>query len=289
MSTATAKLAASAPDRSEPRPTAPRPGTEHLDWLVRHIAANQFLPVPPPGLHNVGDGDWRAIGAEFLGYFVKLGGVEPHHAVLELGCGTGRMAVPLTQYLDRQKGSYDGFDIVAPGIAWCRQAITPAYPRFRFHHMDVQNDLYNPGGKIAAEALRLSFREAQFDFAVLTSLLTHLGPAAIAAYAAEVARLLRPGARCFVSLFLIDEIARDAKRAPGRRLVFEPAEEGPAFYADRAHPLAAVGYEPDYLIGVFAERGLKLAAPVAWGHWRGRPGLTYQDLCVFAKSEANQP
>ena len=37
--------------------------------------------------------------------------LSPDHRVLDIGCGTGRMAIPLTSFLSK-KGSYEGFDIV---------------------------------------------------------------------------------------------------------------------------------------------------------------------------------
>ena len=76
---------------------------------------------PPSENIFVGDGDFRAIGAEFLRHFVKLGDLRPTDKVLEIGCGIGRMAVPLTQYLST--GTYDGMDVVADGINWCSQNI----------------------------------------------------------------------------------------------------------------------------------------------------------------------
>ncbi|WP_275042738.1 SAM-dependent methyltransferase [Azospirillum baldaniorum] len=108
--------------------------------------------MPPPDRVFIGDGDFRAIGAEFLRHFVRVGGLKPKHRVLEIGCGIGRMAVPLTQYLD---SSYDGVDIVEDGIRWCAETITPAYPEFRFRTLDVANALYNPGGAEDAAQTRL--------------------------------------------------------------------------------------------------------------------------------------
>ena len=46
-------------------------GELHLDWLCQQIIANRFLPVPPEEAVFVGDGDYRAIGAEFLGHAVQ--------------------------------------------------------------------------------------------------------------------------------------------------------------------------------------------------------------------------
>src|SRR5207302_10777966 len=61
--------------------------------------------LPPCGLHCVGDGDYIEIGEEFFRYFVDIAGLKPQDRVLDVGCGTGRMAQPLTKYL--KCGSYD--------------------------------------------------------------------------------------------------------------------------------------------------------------------------------------
>src|SRR5690242_14668495 len=103
----------------------------HLAWLQAQLIRNRFLPIPPQELMFCGDGDYRAIGAEFLGHFVRLADLQPHERMLDIGCGIGRMAVPLTQYLC-EDGRYIGVDIVPDGINWCRRAISPAYPNFEF-------------------------------------------------------------------------------------------------------------------------------------------------------------
>ncbi len=257
-----------------------------LDALIRFVAANRFMPLPPDGLHNVGDGDWRAIGAEFLGHFVRLGGLAPADRVLEIGCGTGRMALPLTQYLDPERGLYEGVDVAAAGIAWAQRAITSRYPAVRFHHVDAVNSLYNPAGTQRVEDIRLPYEAASFDFAIMTSLITHLEPAQVDAYVAELGRLLRVGGRCFVSLFLLDDAARAALRVGAGRLAFDPDAAGPAVYADPEHPLAAVAYDQRDLLGRFAKAGLFLARPIAHGGWSGRAnGFGFQDICVFARRD----
>ena len=209
-----------------------------LRWLQRHVAGNRFLPVPPSELQFVGDGDFRAIGAEFLGRFVRAG-LRPDDRVLDIGCGVGRMAVPLTQFLSPQ-GSYDGVDIVEAGIAWCRTAIGAVYGNFRFHHLDLRHPLYNPAGAPAAEPVRLAFPDAGFDFAIMTSVITHLRAAEVVAYAGELGRLLRPGGRALVSLFLMNGRARGHIRRTAPRLRFDPDAPGPEFHAFPDAPLAAV-------------------------------------------------
>lgn len=256
---------------------------DHLEWLCEHLAANRLMPVPPAERQFVGDGDFRAIGAEFLRHFVRLGGLEPGHKVLEIGCGIGRMALPLTQYLG-EGASYDGLDVVEDGIRWCAQEITPAYPAFRFHHLDAVNGLYNPGGRIDTAAAVLPFPDAGFDFAILTSVLTHLREAETARYAAELGRLLRPGGRCFISLFLVDAEVRGHLRAGTSRLPFPADAPGPEFLADASVPNGAVAYDEAFLLGLFARHGLVPQRPVLHGHWCGRQGpANFQDLLVLAK------
>jgi hypothetical protein len=43
--------------------------------------------TPPQRMIFVGDGDFRAIGKEFLLYFKDLGELKPNENVLDVGCG----------------------------------------------------------------------------------------------------------------------------------------------------------------------------------------------------------
>ena len=238
-----------------------------VDLLAAHLAANRFMPVPPEELILCGDGDYRAIGAEFLGHFVRLGGLEPGHRMLDLGSGVGRMAVPLTQYLS-ESGRYDGVDVAAPGIAWCAATITPAYPNFRFTQVDVVHPLYNPQGALAAETVRLPFDDAAFDFIAMVSVLTHLDPPAVAQYAREVSRLLAPGGKCFATAFLLNAPSRAGIAAGTARPAF-PSVPGSVLHADPDAPLAAVAYDEDALLAAFLEAGQRRRPGAAYGHWSG--------------------
>lgn len=257
-----------------------------VDLLAAHLAANRFMPVPPEHLIFCGDGDYRAIGAEFLGHFVRLGGLQPMHRMLDLGSGVGRMAVPLTQYLS-DAGHYEGVDVAAAGIAWCEATITPAYPNFHFTQLDVAHPLYNPGGTLAAESARLPFDDGGFDFVAMVSVLTHLDPPAVAHYAREAARLLAPGGACFATAFLLNAPSRAGIAAGTARPAF-PDAPGPLLYADPAAPLAAVAYDEDALLAIFLDAGLRRRPGAAYGHWSGRNGPSlkhgsFQDICVFER------
>jgi SAM-dependent methyltransferase len=250
--------------------------------VAQHCAANRLMPVPPPELMLCGDGDFRAIGAEFLVHFVQLGGLAPHERVLDLGCGVGRMALPLTQYLG-DLGHYDGVDIAAPCIDWCARAITPAYPNFRFAHLDIAHPLYNPPGTLAAERARLPFADGAFDFIALVSVLTHVDASTLDHQAREVARLLAPGGRCFATAFLLNAPSRAGIAAGTARPMFPNMPGAEVLHADAAAPLAAVAYDEDRFLAAFLAAGLRRLRPARYGGWSGRASDVFQDIAILER------
>jgi ubiquinone/menaquinone biosynthesis C-methylase UbiE len=262
-------------------PARPDFDEARLAWLQEGVLTNRFLPEPVADSIFVGDGDYRTIGAEFLGHLVRLGGILPDDRVLDIGSGIGRIAVPLTQYLT-PAGAYWGVDPVAQGVTWCRERITPAYDNFRFDTIDVAHHIYNPKGTIKGEALRLPFEPESFDFIFLVSVATHLPPREIAAYIREARRLLAPGGRLFITAFILDETAQNALPQRDPRLAFKREGEGPAWLVDRTAPLGAVGFDDGFFERLIKGFGLSLCLK-SLGHWRGQPAAHYQDIIVAEK------
>ncbi|WP_075217284.1 class I SAM-dependent methyltransferase [Mongoliimonas terrestris] len=251
-----------------------------LDILADSIRRNRFLPEPDPESVFVGDGDYRAIGTEFLKHFVRLGGLKPSDRVLDIGSGIGRMAMPLTQFLD-EEASYDGLDPVAEGVAWCAEVITPFYPNFRFARLDVAHPIYNPKGRLKGAEMALPFPDRRFDFCFLTSVATHLPPDEVKAYAAEIARVLAPGGRLFLTAFVMDDIAR-AGEGRDPRCAFQRTAAGPDWHADPAAPFGAVAFDEGFVEGVLQDAGL-VAVRTRLGRWRGIEAAHYQDILLAEK------
>jgi SAM-dependent methyltransferase len=252
-----------------------------LSRLMQEISRNDSLPAPPAENVFVGDGDYRAIGVEYLGHFVRIGGLKPFESVLDVGCGIGRMAVPLTQYLDSEASFYEGIDPVNAGIEWCVQNITSAYPNFRFCRVDVAHELYNPGGAIAGHEIVLPFSDAKFDFAAMVSVATHLPEAEISAYAREIMRLLAPGGRLFLTAFIV--AAGDPDR-PAARPRFTPGTRPGSWFGDPLAPLGAIGFDAGVIEDILKKAGLQVQR-VSLGHWRGIESNHYQDVIIAVKPE----
>lgn len=256
------------------------PPAVRVGWLAETTRRNRFMPIPPEDAMFVGDGDYRAIGAEFLRHSVEIGGLRPHARVLDIGCGIGRLAVPLTQYIDLERGTYDGIDPVKSGIDWCTGTITPAYSNFRFQHLDIRHPIYNPAGAIDGAAVTLPFAEASMDFVTLISVATHLPASELQRYAHEVARVLAPGGTTMLTAFVMVPNPAAAFDNGATRLNFARNGETRQWHIDAANPLGAVALDDGVIEDITQAAGLEVRRK-ALGHWRGRAAAHYQDIFII--------
>lgn len=229
---------------------------------------------------SVGGGDFDKVGREYLGHFKELGGLEPHHRVLDVGCGIGRMAVPLTTYLDT--GTYDGFDIVKESIRWCSNRIGKHHSNFTFKHVDVFNRHYNPRGKLKAWEFSFPYADGSFDFVFLVSVFTHLLPDDMENYLREVARVLDRGGRCLITFTLLnDESLALIESGKSSQKLIHQFDHFRTTEPDEPETLTA--YEEDYVRDMYKRCGLEIVEPIHYGFWSGREGRSYQDLVIATK------
>lgn len=244
-----------------------------IEWLK-----GERRPLTPPRRlwHLIGSGrmDFHGSGAE-LREFLIAHGLRPHHRVLDVGCGLGRLAIALTPYLS-ESGGFEGFDIMPAVIRWCRR-ITAAYPNFRFQLVDVKSDRYHRAGGLEAASFRFPYADQSFDFVVLTSVFTHLMPTDMENYLGETARVLKPGGKALLGFYLLSPAKRAQIAAGGGALGFP--HEGDGYWAELPQePEAAIAYDEARILALADAFGLDIAASYP-GEWAARP-IHSQDVLI---------
>jgi SAM-dependent methyltransferase len=215
------------------------------------------------------------VGRKWLRLFREFGGLEPHESVLDVGCGAGRVAIPLARYLE-PSARYEGFDVIPEAIAWCRGNITPRRPSFRFTHADIFNSLYNPNGTLTAREFTFPYEDSQFDFVCLVSIFTHMLPDDVAHYLSEIRRVMKDDGR-FLATFLLLNDESLALLEAGRGNFTLPHDLGELRVADHETPESLVGYREEFVLDLYRRHGLELIGPVRYGQWCGR-GTAIRDL-----------
>ena len=146
--------------------------------------------IPPKSKIFVGTVDFKEGAQEGIDRLIRMDVIAPESRVLDIGCGIGRLAIPLTRYL--KSGSYDGLDIVPSGIDWCNEHIAGKYPNFHFTLADVFNKEYNPGGHVSASDYTFPYPDDAFDLVLLISVFTHMLPEDTHRYIAEISPRVAP-------------------------------------------------------------------------------------------------
>ena len=121
--------------------------------------------------------------------------------VLDVGCGTKFSEALLNDGIPI--GSYTGVDVFREMVEFLAANVTD--PRFAYHHADLRNDLYNPGGAPMSASSDLGVGDRTFDIIWLFSVFTHLNPADYHAMLKVLRRYARSETRLFYTLY-IDEL-----------------------------------------------------------------------------------
>jgi SAM-dependent methyltransferase len=204
----------------------------------------------PPWRDAVG-GMWDEIGRLQLDFLVAQG-LQPHHRLLDIGCGSLRAGVHFVRYLD--DGRYYGID----AQQWL---------------LDAGAGVELPRAGLARRQVHLLCRDdfefaafgTSFEFAIAQSVFTHLPWNSILRCLCNIRRVLCPAGRFFATFF---EDADGSHQATP--LVHAPA--GVVTYPDK-DPY----HYPFDVFGELARRaGLGVRYRGPWSHPRG------QNMMVFS-------
>ncbi len=245
------------------------------------------IPVELMLMTGGGPDTFDAISKQHIANLQRWVGLKEDHTVLEVGCGIGRDAIPLTGILSR--GSYVGIDIIGRSIDWCAKNISPKHPNFQFRHFDVSDHLHNEGGLIRTSDIRLPMADHSVDRIILFSVFTHMYRTDIVHYLREFRRVLKPDGLVVCTTFIYnDEILQKARATnlTPYDLRFEYEIEPGCRINDESHPLGAVAYTREAWDGMVERSGMRYAKPIVNGGWSGLYSNTEdgQDVAILAPS-----
>lgn len=238
--------------------------------------------VPDKGDIFIRSGNFIAQGKHHLELLKEYAGINENDSVLDVGCGIGRAAVSLTQYLS-EEGKYEGFDVVKKGIVWCKKRISKDFPNFNFQYIPLNNDLYHFAGK-KAEDFVFPYENNSFDIVFLFSVFTHMQPLEVQNYFNEIQRVLKPNGRCLATFFLYDDQIEYKISKNNGTYSFPYCREKYKLMNEKV-PSANIAFKENYIEEMANFSSLKLKDKI-YGTWTDRANSDlhdFQDILVFKK------
>jgi len=255
-----------------------------IEWLSKFAAGNKYFPTPPLDMirhvGSVSEENFREVGIILVCDLIQLGLLtNPNATIADIGCGCGRIAMLIAPTLSNS-GSYHGFDTWSEGIKWATENITSCYPNFVFKTL---SDTSAESGYRADFFHRIDLDDNSCDLILATSLFTHLRYNAVVFYMKEIHRIMKKGARAYLTFFIYDEESLHAIPYPDRTL---ESDAYGLYHIDG-------GYAESYfyektILDIIKESDCTLHTK-KFGFWRGDkykqdrwPG-GYQDLFILTK------
>ena len=165
--------------------------------------------------------------------------------ILDLGCGVARLATGmLAEFGDDV--DYLGVEPNQQFYEWSRDNIQRYHPRFQFKHLDVVSELYNPGGAVDGNELRIPAESSSVDLLYVWGVFTNIVAEHVEAYVPEFARVTRGGGKVFLTAYVEGGVPQASYNPDG----YVPF--------DYVVPLHVVRYNRDWLFSLFSGNGLEV-------------------------------
>jgi SAM-dependent methyltransferase len=219
------------------------------------------------------------VGDTLLEDLRAYGGLRKRSQMVDIGCGYGRVAHALVR--SRFLGDYRGFDILPRHIGWCVENLSGR--RFRFEHLDIRNDRYNPDGRYDAATVDLQLQPGWADVILAASVFTHMWPGEVANYLKQVAPALARRGRAYLSFFLLNDSWQHMVDAGEvQEFPLPHRGDGPYRFMSPENPLHVIAYDQDWVEQQMVGAGLSVVS-LRLGRWPGRDSDVYQDTFVVRR------
>src|SRR3989449_4738449 len=207
-------------------------------------------PLPPHRLRSCGqrfqDNRFYLESAEREAKrLVETCGLQKATPILEIGCGTGRLATGILRFVG-EADHYRGIDVSKRAIKWCHRFIAEAHPGFVFLRANVRNERYNPRGDPIGDGFRLPFHDSEFSLVYAYSVFSHMLAEDLRNYLVEIRRITSPRGKLFFSAFAEPDVPDVSVNPPGYRRD-SGGNAPPSFRCDRA-----------FFVGLLPQTGVPL-------------------------------
>ncbi|MBL1216991.1 MAG: class I SAM-dependent methyltransferase [Planctomycetes bacterium] len=161
---------------------------EYLDAYSRHT--DMRVEEDP---HEAVGGMWEEIGQLQFDFLVNEG-LQSHHTMLDLGCGTLRGGRHFIGHLN--PGNYHGMDISPKALEFARLLVEVEGLTDKSPHLVLSED----------QNLQFNeFADQTFDFILAQSVFTHLKPEHIEECFAHIGRIMHEGSAFYFTFFQGDK------------------------------------------------------------------------------------
>ena len=108
-------------------------------------------------------------------------------------------------------------------------------------------------------------------------------PSEVENYLKETSRVLKPGGRCMITWFILNEETQKLIAGNQSAMNFKYQHGNYATIGETLHE-TGVGFNESYITSLYEKNGLSVLQPVYFGNWCGRKDfLDYQDIILAVK------
>lgn len=208
---------------------------------------------------------------------------DPEDLILDLGCGYGRLAYAL--HRRGFEGDYLGYDVKRVAIDWLTENFTPLLPRYRFCHLDVQNDRYNPGGREPASGFAFPSLPRAPALLLVLSVFTHMYGNEIARYLRALASVMDARSLLYATFFLLNPEQQALEDAGKTKRPFPHVISEHCRFFSADNPLWAIAFTDEWAEAIIEAAGLRIEKKL-YGFWAGRRGVKVaQDTLLIRKAQ----
>lgn len=174
--------------------------------MFKRTSSKRSQLVLPPGKYRMGgvhfknDREFVRTAVRDVERLEQYCGLTQDSALLDWGCGAGRLAVGVRAHLERVR-DYHGVDVQPELIAWAQANLAAA--GFRFTCVDVGNERYNPDG---SQERTIAAEPSSVDVFYAYSVFSHMNDVDTPAYLALIGQALAPTGKALVTCFVEEDV-----------------------------------------------------------------------------------